>query len=316
MGGKSPERDVSLNSGKMVASALASLGHKIAMLDPSKEFTAEGKMFFSTYEEAIENGNIFCNSPTNGEISDGVLNACKKSDKVFSVLHGGSGEDGHLQAVFDCFGIKYTGSGYLASALAMDKSMSKLLFVNAKIPTPQYLVYNPESDTQPKNLFFPCVIKPINGGSSVGVSFAKNYSEAYSILRKTKEAVIIEKKIDGRELTVGVLADTALAVTEIIPKTGFYDYENKYIAGRTLEITPAEISSELAKKAQRLAISAHKVLGLSGYSRTDIMLDGKGKMYVLEVNSLPGMTATSLLPQGAAALGISYGELCQRMLYC
>ena len=317
MGGKSPEREVSLRSGENVAKALLRLGHKVAMIDPAKEINVSEPIFRS--EEVSINASL---PFTEKEIiSDGAMEICLASDAVFIALHGGDGENGRLQSLFDAFGVRYTGSGARASACAMDKISAKRIYSANGIPTPEYAVYNETDFFFPPELF-PCVIKPANGGSSVGVEFAENEAELLSVLKKrkmnapaTRETLLIERKIAGRELTVGVLGDEPLAVTEIIPKQGFYDFENKYISGRTEEITPAPLTKEQTEKALRLALSAHRSLGLRNFSRTDMLLENEsGNFYVLETNTLPGMTETSLLPMGALAKGIDFDTLCEKML--
>lgn len=323
-GGRSSERDISLLSGSNVAKALIELGHKIATIDPAKEITPEGELFFADPTEAKEHGNVKSDAPFSERetISEGALSICAASDAVFIALHGGDGENGRLQAILDSLGVRYTGSGAHASSLAMDKATAKRIYAAHGIKTPEYAVFGTDERDIPPIDFFPCVIKPSQGGSSVGVTFAESERELALDLEKrrtnaprTFETLIIERKIVGRELTVGVLCDEPLAVTEIIPKHGFYDYENKYVPGRTEEVTPADISTEQTDKAMRLALAAHRALELNNFSRTDILLeDGSGEMYVLETNALPGMTETSLLPLGAAARGIGFKELCEKML--
>lgn len=320
MGGRSPEREVSLKSGENVAMALLRLGHKVVTIDPAKEISVSEPIFctelHNTYTDAALPFSV------REIISDGAMEICRASDTVFLALHGGDGENGRLQALFDAFGVRYTGSGAHSSACAMDKISTKRIYSAHKIPTPEYAVYSGTELPYVAPELFPCVIKPANGGSSVGVSFAENKSELLEDLEKRKinapqphETLIIERKIVGRELTVGVLQDKPLAVTEIIPKQGFYDFENKYVVGRTEEITPAELSYEQSESALRLALSAHRALGLKNFSRTDMILENEsGRLYVLETNTLPGMTKTSLLPMGAAARGIDFDSLCQKML--
>ncbi len=324
MGGKSSEREVSLLSGRNVAEALLRRGHRIAMIDPAKEITPSEPYFHSDIESAEKHGSVKNNTPFSEReiISNGAFGVCEKADRVFLALHGGDGENGRMQSLFDAFGVKYIGSGAHASSAAMDKITSKRIYSAHGIPTPEYVVFRTDEKEFPVIPFFPCVIKPANGGSSVGVTFAENENELISELKKrqtnapqTAETLIIERKITGREFTVGVLCDAPLAVTEIIPKCGFYDYENKYVSGRTEEVTPAEISDVQTEQALRLALSAHNALGLKNFSRTDMILESiSGKMYVLETNTLPGMTKTSLLPMGAAARGIDFDTLCEKML--
>ncbi len=320
MGGKSPEREVSLKSGENVARSLLHSGHKVAAIDPAKELSVSEPFFHSELNSSYTDASLpFSEREI---ISDGAMAICRASDIVFLTLHGGDGENGRIQALFDAFGVRYTGSGAHSSACAMDKISAKRIYSANGIPTPEYEVWSGTELPYIAPELFPCVIKPANGGSSVGVSFAENEYELVQALKERKinapqahETLLIERKIVGRELTVGVLQNNPLAVTEIIPKQGFYDFENKYVLGRTEEITPAEITNEQTEMALRLALSAHKALGLKNFSRTDMILENEsGRLYVLETNTLPGMTKTSLLPMGAAAKGIDFDSLCQKML--
>lgn len=320
MGGRSPEREVSLKSGENVAKALLRLGHKVAAIDPAKEISVSEPIFRTELHNTYTDASLpFSEREI---ISDGAMAICRASDIVFLALHGGDGENGRLQALFDAFGVRYTGSGAHSSACAMDKISAKRIYCAYGIPTPEYTVCGGAELPYVAPELFPCVIKPANGGSSVGISFAENEAELLEGLKerkmnapKTHETLLIERKIFGKELTVGVLQDQPLTVTEIIPKQGFYDFENKYVIGRTEEITPAPITNEQTEMALRLALSAHRALGLKNFSRTDMILENKsGRLYVLETNTLPGMTETSLLPMGAAACGIDFDLLCQKML--
>ena len=253
---------------------------------------------------------------------------------VFPALHGGAGEDGRIAAVLECLGIAHTGSDHKGLCVSMDKLLSKRIFLQSKIATPCFVVVLegefppfPQDEECEKIQYhgelphlppFPCVVKPVDGGSSIGVEIAETMDELQAILsarKERKESLIIEKRINGREFTVGILQGKALAVTEIIPRSGFYDYENKYTAGRTEEITPADLDEATTELLKNTAIRAHNALGLGTYSRVDIILEAETKIpYVLEANALPGMTETSLLPQGAAAEGIDFETLCEQML--
>ena len=250
-------------------------------------------------------------------ITDSVLTLCKMADAVFIMLHGGMGENGRLQALFECLGIKYFGSSPEGSAVAMDKLRAKQIFESVGILTPIYTVYRKNDKRPPVPPRFPCVVKPANEGSSVGVSFVKTreqLSESVKNAMKKCDTVLLEAAVKGREFTVGVLEDKALAVTEIIAHDGFYDYESKYTPGKTEEITPANISKELTKRVLKLALKVHKALGLSNFCRVDIMIEDKTNLiYVLEANTIPGMTATSLLPQAAEYKGIDFLQLCKKM---
>jgi len=216
------------------------------------------------------------------------------------------------------FGIKYTGSGYIGSLLAMDKSLTKKLLINSNIPTAEAIDYNINDSTNNiiNKIGFPCVVKPCSCGSSAGVSIVNNETElndAINLAKKYENRFIIEKYIKGREFSVGVLEGKYLPPIEIIPKTGFYDYKNKYQAGLTDEICPADLSAEETEKLGNLALQVHMALNLGDYSRIDFIFDGKD-FHCLEANTLPGMTPTSLLPQEANAAGITYEELCNKII--
>ena len=240
-----------------------------------------------------------------------MIEICRAADIAFLALHGAEGENGKLQACLDLYGVPYTGSGYLGSALAMDKELSKILFRSSGIPTPP-------GDAVPESIGFPCVVKPCSGGSSVGTSIVTEPEKLPGALEEAfscDEAVLVEKYIRARELTVGVMDGRAMAVIEIIPKTGFYYYKNKYQAGLTEEICPAPISAEDTVRVQRLAERVYEALHLDAYGRVDFLMDkADGELYCLEANTLPGMTPTSLIPQMAAAEGMDYGELCEKII--
>jgi D-alanine-D-alanine ligase len=221
------------------------------------------------------------------------------------------------------FGIKYTGTGYLGSALAMDKGMTKQLFLNNNVPTPKGIklnsrdIYNAIEIIKSEGIKYPCVVKPCCGGSSIGVSIPNNDEEFVKAVQEAfgfEENVIVEEYIEGREFSIGVIGGEALPIIEIIPLQGFYDYKNKYQVGMTKDECPASISPELTKKMQEEAVHASRVLQLDTYSRIDFISDSKGEIYCLEANTLPGMTPTSLLPQEAAVLGIEFPELCERLI--
>ncbi len=319
-GGTSSERRVSLCSGKNVALALIRNSHTVALIDPSKPVSLSEKLFTQDERDIQARFELLSDSPPkpdSPELDMSVIFALKRCDRVFLALHGGSGEDGHIQSLLDLLGIPYNGSPPLGCAVTMDKVMTKKLLSESGILTPSYTVsHSGEPIVPPPS--YPCVVKPANGGSSIGISFSDTPAEhrfaVANALKYCKEA-LSEEAIRGRELTVGVLNGEPLAVTEILPNSGFYDYENKYTAGKTLEITPAELPKEVAARAMTLAKRCHDLLGLKNFSRTDIIYEEKsGLLYVLEVNSLPGMTETSLLPQMAKYRGIGFDELCERMM--
>ena len=243
------------------------------------------------------------------------------ADIVYMGLHGAEGENGKVQAAFDVLGIRYTGSGYLGSAMAMDKGVAKKMFQAAGIPTPKgFTVKKGEKDSVKRvvsEFGFPCVVKPCCGGSSVGVSFAENeaqYQDALELAFRYEDEVVVEECIHGREFSAGVVAGEALPVIEIIPKTGFYDYKTKYQAGMAEDVCPAELSEALTKEMQGYALDVYRELKLEVYGRIDFLLGRDNEMYCLEANTLPGMTPTSLLPQEALAVGVDYGTLCEKII--
>jgi D-alanine-D-alanine ligase len=239
------------------------------------------------------------------------------ADVYFLALHGGTGENGSIQAMLDMANIPYTGSGALGSAIAMDKDISKRLYLNAVIPTPAWCMVSDYSPDDLDVLGLPIVVKPNAQGSTVGLSIVHSHAEldaAIELASRFGDEVMLEQFIAGRELSVGVLDNQALGVGEIVLEPdAIFDYESKYQSGQVKEIFPAEIPSAIYKQAQELAFRAHKVLKLSGYSRTEFKLDAEGRLWCLETNTLPGMTATSLMPQSAAVIGISFPELCERI---
>lgn len=329
-GGTSTERDVSIVSGTKVCEALRSKGHDAILMDVfcgKEELQVENafsdafdleqevtyiKSFNNTIEEMKQQRRRF--------FGPNVLEVCEKADVVFLALHGACGEDGRIQATFDLLGIPYTGSGYLGSALAMDKGITKQLFRENGVPTPLGMILKKEEkrkSAQEYGIGLPCVVKTACGGSSVGVyiveteeAFAQALEDGFSYENK----LVIEKYVKGREFSVGVVEGKAYPVIEIAPLVGFYDYKNKYQAGSTIETCPAELSEERTKKMQKYAEEAFRVLRLENYGRMDFMMDEEGNMYCLEANTLPGMTPTSLLPQEAAALGMDFAELCNKLV--
>lgn len=330
-GGLSPERDVSLTSGSLIANALMERGHRVLLLDVyigisnlPKEldelFRSNGRYEHSIRREVPDLEKLK-RETGNGEalIGPNVLRLCAAADRVFLALHGAMGENGQLQATLDTHGIRYTGSGFAGSMLAMDKDLSKRLFRQSGVPTPDWIVFDATTDRVERILTeigLPCVVKPLDCGSSVGVSLVDTQEALQRALDEAGvwgERVLVERQIVGRELTVGVLGELTLPVVEIIPESGFYDYKNKY-QGTTREVCPAEIDGEIAKRAAEISRMAFSALKLRGYARFDFMLDRDGGLWCLEANTLPGMTPLSLLPMAASAVGIGYGELCERIL--
>ncbi|MCB2354228.1 D-alanine--D-alanine ligase [Clostridium estertheticum] len=330
-GGLSPERDVSLSSGSQIANALREAGHHVLLLDVYEGLRTNESEFESLFEDNITGKPYYYNvkgtkpdlneikrKSNNGDslIGKNVLPLCLFADVVFIALHGSMGENGQIQATFDSMGIKYTGTGYIGSLLAMDKDLTKKLLQQVGIPTAKWLTFskNPLSTEYiVKTIGIPCVVKPCSAGSSIGVSIVHNIEEleaAIATANKIESNLLIEKMIVGREFSVGLLQGKALPVIEIIPKEGFYDYKNKYQAGLTQDICPANLSEYDTKRIKGLALKICETLRLGTYSRIDFILDERDEFICLEANTLPGMTPTSLIPKEALADGISYIELC------
>ena len=332
MGGTSSERDVSLASGVRVAEALRSRGHEVLSVD-----TAHG-ILSAADEKAMLAGKIVKTIPPdvqalvrlNAQLPT-TLRSLPQTDAVFLALHGGQGEDGTLQALLDLTGVPYTGSGHLASALAMDKDLSKHLFLAAGVPTAKWrmatvgtgdsgLGTGENSDFAGevlREIGLPVVVKPSKQGSTVGLSVVRDIAKLQAAIDeafKYDDEVMVEQFIPGRELTVGILGDEALPVGEIIPVHEIYDYECKYTAGMAREIFPADLTAEETRTVQDLARRAFRALKLGGYARIDFRMAPDGVFYCLEANTLPGMTALSLIPQAAVAAGISFPELCERIV--
>lgn len=319
-GGMSPERDVSLSSASQIAKALINKGHEICVIDLYYGINLiENNLIFSTSENDISDYSVPESSPDLDNmknsflIGPNIIKCCQKADIVYIALHGDIGENGKIQALLDLYKIKYTGSGYEGCFLSMDKNTAKILVDYNNICTPKWTL-----NTNNKNLAYPLVIKPSNGGSSIGVSIANNYDEYCKALKKAgryDKKIIIEEKIDGREFSVGILDNKALPVIEIETlNSGFHDYKNKYQKGFTKETCPADLPNETSSQLQETALKIHNILQLKFYSRIDFIIDNENRIYFLEANSLPGMTPTSLLPQEAAAAGITYDELCNKIV--
>jgi D-alanine-D-alanine ligase len=329
-GGLSPEREVSLCSGSLIAEALAKNGHSVYLHDLYDDILSEDyTRLFSIdnhYEHKLSGKQpdlktlIASHGGRENPVGDGVLDLCRAADVTFLALHGGVGEDGRVQAMLELAGVKYTGSSSLGSMLAMNKEVAKNLMRGAGIATPDWVLYKggkPSAREIADKIGFPCVVKPNGCGSSVGVSMANNLQELESALAASSEyenEVVIEKKISGREFSAGVLSGKALPPIEIIPKCGFYDYNNKYESGKTEEVCPADLTPEQTETIKSAALAVFHVLRLNSYARTDFMLGSDGIFYCLEANTLPGMTPVSLLPQEAAAVGIGFRELCERIV--
>jgi D-alanine-D-alanine ligase len=288
LGGPGSERDISLATGKGVTEALASLGAEVISLD-------------------IKDANF--------EVPEGVL-------AVFNVIHGTFGEDGQIQRILEARGIPYTGAGSGSSELAFDKARSKARFVEEKVPTADYQLL-PLATATPADVKIPIplVMKPLREGSSVGVHIVKDEAKLAAAIEDLKRfggEALVEPFISGKELTVGILGDQVLPVVHIQPRDGFYDISNKYPwltgSGGSEYFCPADLSPETTKAVQDAAMAAHRALGVEVYSRVDVLLDEQERPFVLEVNTIPGMTATSLLPKAARAADIMYPQLCARIL--
>lgn len=330
-GGTSTERDVSLSSGSMIYRALKGRGHSAVLIDVFLGYEGEIRDIFERDTDwAAEIGSVGEENPDLTAIramrKDGgksffgpnVLKLCQEADCVFMALHGANGEDGKIQACFELMGIPYTGTDFVSSAMAMDKGISKDIFRAYRIPTPAGIRLK-KGETESERVPFPCIVKACCGGSSVGVCIARDeagYAGAKEEAFRYDDEVIIEQYIEGREFSVGVMDGKALPAIEIAPKVGFYDYKNKYQAGSTVETCPAELPDEKTEELQKLAEKVFKVLRLQSYARVDFRMNENGEIFCLEANTLPGMTPTSLLPQEAAAVGIDFGELCERILAC
>ncbi len=334
-GGLSSERDVSILSGSKIADALRSKGHKVVLLDVFMGYEQTecdiDSLFESNYD-FTQNAVISREAPDIEEVrksrknqspvyfGDHVLDICRAADITFLGLHGGEGEDGSVQAALDLNGIKYTGSGHLGAAIAMHKGVTKGIFVNSNVPTPASRLCKREFMS--KNYLdswqsFPCVVKPCSAGSSVGVQIVADREAlvaAVGAAFRYDDDVLIEEYIKGREFSVGILGGKALPIIEIIPKSGWYDYANKYQSGATEEICPADLDPRVTARMQREAERAFEVLRLKVYGRVDFLLDNQNNIYCLEANTLPGMTPMSLLPQEAAAAGIPFPDLCEKII--
>ncbi|MBQ7942866.1 MAG: D-alanine--D-alanine ligase [Lachnospiraceae bacterium] len=328
-GGTSTERDVSLVTGSMIYKALVRKGHQAVLLDVYLGYEGEDytDIFALERDWSEKVGAISAQNPDiaqiramrkdnpNCAIGPHVIDICSQADIVFLALHGENGEDGKIQAMFNLLDIKYTGTDYLSSALAMDKAIAKELFAKYNIPTPMGITVTEGEEFEWNT--FPCIVKVNCGGSSVGVYKAENQEELADALKQAfgfEKRVLIEQFIDGREFSIGVIEGRALPIIEIAPKVGFYDYKNKYQAGSAVETCPAELPAEVTKAMQQAAEAVFAALRLCTYARIDFRMDNNYAFYCLEANTLPGMTPTSLLPQEAAAEGMEFDELCEHII--
>ncbi len=335
-GGLSSERNVSLVTGTSVCRALRQRGHRAVLVDMFLGLEGCGGALESLFDapdgrcggaviektapdlEAVRRSRAG-QSPS--LFGPGVLEICALADVVFLGLHGACGEDGRVQAAFDLMGIPYTGAGYLSSGMAMNKAVTKQFMEHAGIPTAPWREVRYSREDIPRltaELPVPCAVKTIDGGSSLGVALPDTREELAAALEELLGYgghIIVEEKLHGREITVGVLGEEYLPAVEIIPQTGVYfDYEAKYQEGGSLEVCPAQITEEQWREMGERALALHRALGLSAYSRTDFILDAAGEAWCLEINTLPGLTPASLLPKEAAAIGLEYGALCEKII--
>ena len=332
MGGTSSERDVSLASGLRIAAALRGRGHDVIAVDTVRGTLAAAE------ERTMLAGKIMRTLPPErtalARLGADTLPVAVRGlagesapDVVFLALHGGQGEDGTLQALLDLTHVPYTGSGQLASALAMDKDLSKRLFRHAGVLTPDWTLLPAREASEwsrpafveqvVSSLGLPVIVKPSKEGSTVGLTLVKERGQLATAIAEAfrhDDEVMLERFIPGRELTVGILGDQALPVGEIIPKHELYDYECKYTPGMAQEVFPAALSDTERLRVQDAALKAFQALKLTGYARIDFRMTEQGEFYCLEANTLPGMTELSLIPQAAAAAGISFAELCERII--
>lgn len=335
-GGLSPERQVSLVSGENICRALRGAGHRAVLVDMFLGLESRGApldALFDAPDGLCGQAEIRTEAPDLAAVrasrrdqspslfGPGVLEICALADVVFLGLHGECGEDGRVQAAFDLLGIRYTGSGYLASGMAMNKAVTKQVMEHAGILTAPWreLIYTASDIPRlTEELPLPCAVKTINGGSSLGVALPDTRGELAAALEEMLTYgghVIVEPKLTGRDITVGVLGDRYLPAVEMIPQSGsYFDYAAKYQSGCSQEVCPAPITDEQWRGMGEATLRLHRALGLRAYSRADFILDAEGRAWCLEINTLPGMTPGSLLPKEAAAAGVSYAQLCERIL--
>ena len=329
-GGTSTERDVSIVSGTGICNGLRAKGHQAILVDVfcGAETVDWADPFPREYDVEAASAYIKSFNPHIEQLKKmrkdffgpNVLELCKKADFVFLGLHGANGEDGRIQAAFDLMGIKYTGTGYLSSAMAMDKGVTKWMFQMKGVPVPGGVTmkrHTRKEDLAELGLAFPVVVKTCCGGSSIGVYIVKDQEEYMKALDAAfvyEEEVVVEEFIQGTEYTVAVVDGKAYPVVQIVPCQGFYDYENKYKPGAVKETCPAPISSELTRRLQDYAVQGYRALGLESYARLDFIVTDDETIYCLEANTLPGMTPTSLIPQEAAVLGMDYPTLCEELI--
>lgn len=328
-GGISTEREISIVSGTGVCQALREAGHKTILVDvycgletvdmeklfPEEYDCDAAAAYIRSFDDRIES----MKKERREFFGPNVIAVCQAADMVFLALHGENGENGKVQAAFDLLGIHYTGTGHLSSAMAMDKGITKQIFMMNQVPTPKGCTMKKADENReiPAGMELPLVVKTCCGGSSVGVYIVhtqEEYARALEDGFSYEDEVVIEEYVKGREFSVAVVDGKAYPIIEIAPLVGFYDYKNKYQPGSTVETCPAELSSELTEKMQAYAVAGYRALEMEAYGRLDFMMRENGEMYCLEANTLPGMTPTSLIPQEAAALGMTYPQLCDELV--
>lgn len=318
VGGASPERPVSKDTSKAIYEALMSLGYNVKVIDPAygKDQPSEIEKYFIEDDHSVVSSKNYIDA-----FSKNIMG---EIDFAFLGLHGNWGEDGTVQSLLELNGIKYTGSGILASSLGMDKNLTKVMFQHYDVHTPKWFVYESgDKNTQVvkekiKKFFgYPCIIKPNNGGSTIGLTVCRGETEVEKALLDAVQfsgKVLIEEFIPGRELTVGVIGQHVLQPLEIKPKHGLYDYECKYTDGMSQYIVPAEFPQEVLTHLQQQALLAYNSIGCENYARVDFRVNDKHESFCLEVNTLPGMTSHSLVPKMAKAEGISFEELIEKII--
>jgi len=318
-GGSTPERDVAFAGAAQVVAALLGQGFEVSVVDTvfgELSSEQEREYLIPTVGKAPPTDEVLAQlakRELGAALAD--LEAIRGADLVFPVLHGRQGEGGEVQAILEGAGVPYAGSDRVGSEQAMDKDLAKHLFRKAAVPTAAWLVW-PADEDEIERLGLPLIIKPSKVGSTVGLTMVHAIAEvgpAITLAQRYDDQVVLEEYLPGREFTVGVLGNTALAVGEIIPVHELFDYECKYTPGMTQDIFPADIPGHLERAMRDLALRAHEALGLRDFSRVDFRLGSDDQPYCLEVNTIPGLTAMSLLPQSAAAVGISFDELCGRI---
>lgn len=324
LGGISTERNISLISGRAVTNVLRQLGHTVHPVDPASGLLSDAELDAATAAPVSE--EWLANADHTRIARLAAIPEIQQADIVYNVLHGKYGEDGYVQAILDLHNIKYTGSGMLASSIAMDKAMSKMLFAVGGIPTPHWVTVKPDqaNDEQVlsevrRELGTHLVVKPNDQGSTVGMTIIssgvlEDLSAAIHLAAKYSNTILIEQYIAGRELTVAVLGNDALPVIEIVPQDGYYDYQHKYTKGETEYFCPADISEEVRDHVMNLAVTAHHILGCKAISRVDFRLTEDNMPICLEVNTSPGFTELSLFPKAAREAGIEFGPLCEEII--